>query len=111
MLSTERVVRAEWPAPVARAAWVEWPARRPAASSAAPVPNPYPPRSGRWPPSRSAAAPPRSGTGSPTETAAAGLRPPAARDAYEVGLPNQGVQILYEVLNELPDTLAERTYA
>ena len=32
-------------------------------------------------------------------------------DAYEVGLPNQGVQILYEVLNELPDTLAERTYA
>jgi radical SAM family uncharacterized protein len=32
-------------------------------------------------------------------------------DAYEVGLPNQGVQILYEVLNEQPDTLAERTYA
>ncbi|MGN6607441.1 MAG: TIGR03960 family B12-binding radical SAM protein, partial [Jatrophihabitans sp.] len=32
-------------------------------------------------------------------------------DAYEVGLPNQGVQILYEVLNERPDTLAERTYA
>ncbi len=32
-------------------------------------------------------------------------------DAYEVGLPNQGVQILYEILNELPDTLAERTYA
>src|SRR3954462_1326454 len=32
-------------------------------------------------------------------------------DAYEVGLPNQGVQILYEVLNELPDVLAERTYA
>ena len=32
-------------------------------------------------------------------------------DAYEVGLPNQGVQILYEVLNERGDTLAERTYA
>jgi radical SAM family uncharacterized protein len=32
-------------------------------------------------------------------------------DAYEVGLPNQGVQILYEVLNEIPDVLAERTYA
>ncbi len=32
-------------------------------------------------------------------------------DAYEVGLPNQGVQILYEVLNEQPDVLAERTYS
>src|SRR5436305_3116960 len=32
-------------------------------------------------------------------------------DAYEVGLPNQGVQILYEVLNERPDALAERSYA
>ena len=32
-------------------------------------------------------------------------------DAYEVGLPNQGVQILYEVINERPDALAERTYA
>lgn len=32
-------------------------------------------------------------------------------DAYEVGAPNQGVQILYEVLNERPDALAERTYA
>jgi radical SAM family uncharacterized protein len=32
-------------------------------------------------------------------------------DAYEVGLPNQGVMILYEVLNELPDVLAERVYA
>ncbi|GLX00708.1 TIGR03960 family B12-binding radical SAM protein [Microtetraspora sp. NBRC 16547] len=32
-------------------------------------------------------------------------------DAYEVGLPNQGVQILYEILNDLPDTMAERTYA
>ncbi|MEP7161742.1 MAG: TIGR03960 family B12-binding radical SAM protein [Dermatophilaceae bacterium] len=31
-------------------------------------------------------------------------------DAYEVGLPNQGVMILYEVLNELPDALAERAY-
>ncbi|RLV55201.1 TIGR03960 family B12-binding radical SAM protein [Aeromicrobium phragmitis] len=32
-------------------------------------------------------------------------------DAYEVGLPNQGVQILYEVLNERDGILAERTYA
>ena len=32
-------------------------------------------------------------------------------DAYEVGLPNQGVMILYEVLNERPDALAERTYS
>lgn len=32
-------------------------------------------------------------------------------DAYEVGLPNQGVMILYEVLNEQPGVLAERTYA
>ncbi|MGH8970030.1 MAG: TIGR03960 family B12-binding radical SAM protein [Actinomycetes bacterium] len=31
-------------------------------------------------------------------------------DAYEVGLPNQGVMILYEVLNEQEGTLAERTY-
>jgi len=32
-------------------------------------------------------------------------------DAYEVGLPNQGLQILYEVLNEQPGVLAERTYS
>src|SRR6476469_8923534 len=32
-------------------------------------------------------------------------------DAYEVCVPNQGVMILYEVLNERPDALAERTYA
>ena len=32
-------------------------------------------------------------------------------DAYEVGLPNQGLQILYEVLNERDDVLAERTYS
>ncbi len=32
-------------------------------------------------------------------------------DAYEVGLPNQGVQILYEILNEQDWILAERTYA
>ncbi len=32
-------------------------------------------------------------------------------DAYEVGLPNQGVQILYEVLNERDWIIAERTYA
>jgi radical SAM family uncharacterized protein len=32
-------------------------------------------------------------------------------DAYEVGLPNQGLQILYELLNERDDILAERTYS
>ncbi|GAA4607405.1 TIGR03960 family B12-binding radical SAM protein [Actinoallomurus liliacearum] len=32
-------------------------------------------------------------------------------DAYEVGQPNQGVQILYEVLNERDGVLAERTYS
>ncbi len=32
-------------------------------------------------------------------------------DAYEVGQPNQGVAILYEVLNERANILAERTYA
>jgi len=32
-------------------------------------------------------------------------------DAYEIGLPNQGLQILYEILNERTDAVAERTYA
>jgi len=32
-------------------------------------------------------------------------------DVYEVGLPNQGLQILYEILNERGDAVAERTYA
>jgi radical SAM family uncharacterized protein len=32
-------------------------------------------------------------------------------DTYEIGLPNQGLQILYEILNEHPDALAERAYA
>jgi radical SAM family uncharacterized protein len=32
-------------------------------------------------------------------------------DTYEIGLPNQGLQILYEVLNERSDATAERTYA
>src|SRR3712207_9103300 len=32
-------------------------------------------------------------------------------DAYEVGQPNQGIAILYEILNERDDILAERTYA
>ena len=32
-------------------------------------------------------------------------------DTYEIGLPNQGLQILYELLNERPDASAERTYA
>ena len=32
-------------------------------------------------------------------------------DTYEIGLPNQGLQILYEILNARPDALAERAYA
>lgn len=32
-------------------------------------------------------------------------------DTYEVGLPNQGLQILYEILNERSDAVAERAYA
>ncbi|HZT65709.1 MAG TPA: TIGR03960 family B12-binding radical SAM protein [Acidimicrobiales bacterium] len=32
-------------------------------------------------------------------------------DAYEVGLPNQGLQILYEILNERDHAFAERSYA
>jgi len=32
-------------------------------------------------------------------------------DTYEIGLPNQGLQILYEILNERPDALAERAFA
>jgi radical SAM family uncharacterized protein len=32
-------------------------------------------------------------------------------DSYEVGLPNQGLQILYEILNERDDAVAERSYA
>src|SRR6266704_4014732 len=32
-------------------------------------------------------------------------------DAYEVGLPNQGIKILYEVLNGCDGVLAERTYS
>jgi radical SAM family uncharacterized protein len=32
-------------------------------------------------------------------------------DTYEIGLPNQGLQILYEILNERSDAIAERTYA
>jgi len=32
-------------------------------------------------------------------------------DTYEIGLPNQGLQILYEILNERDDSVAERSYA
>src|SRR5262245_11638718 len=32
-------------------------------------------------------------------------------DTYEIGLPNQGLQILYEILNERDDSAAERAYA
>ena len=32
-------------------------------------------------------------------------------DSYEIGFPNQGLQILFEILNERPDAVAERAYA
>jgi radical SAM family uncharacterized protein len=32
-------------------------------------------------------------------------------DTYEIGLPNQGLQILYELLNDRDDAVAERAYA
>jgi len=32
-------------------------------------------------------------------------------DTYEIGLPNQGLQILYEIVNERDDAVAERSYA
>ena len=32
-------------------------------------------------------------------------------DTYEIGLPNQGLQILYEIVNERDDAWAERSYA
>ena len=32
-------------------------------------------------------------------------------DTYEIGLPNQGLQILYDILNDRDDAVAERTYA
>ena len=32
-------------------------------------------------------------------------------DSYEIGLPNPGLQILYEILNERADAVAERSYA
>lgn len=32
-------------------------------------------------------------------------------DTYEIGLPNQGLQILFEILNEQPHAVAERSYA
>ena len=54
-----------------------------------------------------ASSTPRSRTGTTRNVRWALMYP----DAYEVGLPNQGVMILYEVLNEQPDVLAERTYA
>src|SRR6187401_1343227 len=31
-------------------------------------------------------------------------------DTYEIGLPNQGLQILYEILNEGERSVAERAY-
>ena len=32
-------------------------------------------------------------------------------DTYEIGLPNAGLQILYEIINERSDAAAERSYA
>ena len=53
------------------------------------------------------------------EDGAAGARPRPGQvawllvypDTYEIGLPNQGLQILYEILNERADAVAERSYA
>ncbi len=51
---------------------------------------------------------PRSGAFGPAGPVAWLLAYP---DTYEIGLPNQGLQILYEILNERDDAVAERTYA
>ena len=87
------------------------------------MPTPYRPRVG-LPPARAAAAAvqkPIQYVGGELNSDAEGVglraRRPTVRwalmypDAYEVGLPNQGVQILYEVLNERDWILAERTYS
>ena len=50
-----------------------------------------------------------SGTGARSRASVAWLL--TYPDTYEIGLPNQGLQILYEILNERPDALAERAYA
>jgi len=49
-----------------------------------------------------------SGTGPTGPTVAWLLTYP---DTYEIGLPNQGLQILFEILNERADAVAERSYA
>src|SRR3954447_14750778 len=51
------------------------------------------------------------GSQTPTHTPAKVAWLLAYPDTYEIGLPNQGLQILYEILNERPDAVAERTYA
>ena len=47
--------------------------------------------------------------GAPARSSAAWLL--VYPDTYEIGLPNQGLQILYEILNERDDAVAERAYA
>ena len=32
-------------------------------------------------------------------------------DAYDIGMSNMGIGILYDILNKIPDVLAERAYA
>ena len=55
-----------------------------------------------------AVAPKHAGCPIPVDTVAWLLTYP---DTYEIGLPNAGLQILYEILNERDDAVAERSYA
>ena len=55
-----------------------------------------------------AVAPRYAGRSIPVDTVAWLLTYP---DTYEIGLPNAGLQILYEILNERDDAVAERSYA
>ena len=79
---------------------------------------------GRWSPSGHGSNPcwPRSPSRPATSAASWAPRSPSTADGavswlliypdtYEIGLPNQGLQILYEILNERDDAVAERTYA
>ena len=54
---------------------------------------------------------PRTGCGFPATVPAVVSWLLTYPDTYEIGLPNQGLQILYEILNERPDAAAERAYA
>jgi len=51
------------------------------------------------------------GSTEPEHTAGSAAWLLAYPDTYEIGLPNQGLQILAEIINEHPHGVAERTYA